>query len=80
MNTISNPVDLIEGYKKVAILLADGTKLSFYDAVRNLLNFKDICLNKFHVKIINENNVEYLYYFSCLRPEAYINEVSHSLF
>nr|KYP54830.1 hypothetical protein KK1_001030 [Cajanus cajan] len=59
--------NIIEGSKRANILLLKETKLHTKNALyfsmsyRNLLSFKDIRLNEFHIETNNEGNVEYLY-------------------
>jgi len=54
------PTDMIKGFKRANILLLNNTKLGINDALyshesrRNLLNFKDICANSYHIEIIDE--------------------------
>ena len=56
VNTISGPIDLIERTRRAMIILAKGTKLDIHNAMyspkskRNLLGFKDIRRNNFHIK------------------------------
>lgn len=73
VTTISGPVDLIEGSGRAHIRLSNGTQLSIQEALyssrskRNLLSFKDIRLNGYHIETTNENNVEYL----CITSNTY---------
>ena len=66
VTTISGPADLIDGSGEAQIMLPKGTILSIQNALysanskRNLLSFKDIRLNGYHIETKNENNVEYL--------------------
>ncbi|XP_021820574.1 uncharacterized protein LOC110762278 [Prunus avium] len=66
VTTISGPTDLIEGSGVAQVMLPNGTILSIQDALyssnsrRNLLSFKDIRLNGYHVETKNEKNMEYL--------------------
>jgi peptide/histidine transporter 3/4 len=66
VTTISGPADLIEGSGRAHIRLPNGTQLFIQEALysrssrRNLLSFKDIRLNGYHIETTNENNVEYL--------------------
>ena len=52
--------DMIKGFERANILLLNNTKLGIKDALysyeskRNLLNFKDICANSYHIEIIDE--------------------------
>ncbi|CAL9030304.1 unnamed protein product [Prunus brigantina] len=66
VTTISGPADLIKGSGTTQVMLPNGTILSIQDALyssnskRNLLSFKDIRLNGYHVETKNEENMEYL--------------------
>jgi hypothetical protein len=66
VNTISSISNLIEDYKRAYILLTEGTKLiinyTLYSSKsrRNLLSFKDIRRNGYHIEIMIKNNIEYL--------------------
>ncbi|TYH09654.1 hypothetical protein ES288_A07G113900v1 [Gossypium darwinii] len=68
VNTISGSSKLIEGSGRAIILLPKGTKFIIDDALystksqRNLLSFKDIRLNGYHIETMNEKIVEYIYY------------------
>jgi GAG-pre-integrase domain len=65
-NIISGISNLIEGSGRAYILLPEGTKLIINYALyssksrRNLLSFKDIRRNGYHIKTMTENNIEYL--------------------
>ena len=67
VNTISGSTKLIEGSGRANILLPGGTKIHIDDALystksqRNLLIFKDIRRNGYHIETTNEDNIEYLY-------------------
>ena len=67
VNTISGSAKLIEGSGRANILLPGGTKIHIDDALystksqRNLLSFKDIRRNGYHIETTNEDNTEYLY-------------------
>jgi hypothetical protein len=66
VNIISDINNLIEGSRRAYILLPEGTKLIINDALysskfrRNLLSFKYIQRNDYHIEIMTENNIEYL--------------------
>jgi hypothetical protein len=66
VNIISHISNLIEGSGRACILLHEVTKLIINDALyssksrRNLLTFKDIRRNGYHIEIMTENNIEYL--------------------
>lgn len=57
---------IIKGSKKVNLILTRGTKLVTDEASycsnsqRNLLRFKDIRQNDYHIEITNDENNEYL--------------------
>ncbi|TYI93626.1 hypothetical protein E1A91_D02G148300v1, partial [Gossypium mustelinum] len=67
INTISGSSKLIEGSGRAIILLPKRTKLVIDDALfstksqRNLLSFKDIRINGYHIETMNEKYIEYLY-------------------
>jgi hypothetical protein len=71
------PSDMNKGFRRANILLPNNTKLDIKDALhspesrRNLLTFKDIRVNDYHIKIIDEDkkNIS-LYYFMYFEPEA----------
>ena len=64
ITTIYGKPNLIEGSRRVIIFSPKGTKLVIEDALfsskspRNLLSFKDIRRNGYHVETINEMNIE----------------------
>ncbi|GAV63559.1 hypothetical protein CFOL_v3_07077, partial [Cephalotus follicularis] len=67
VGTISGTSDLIEGSGMVRFVLSNGTQMRIIDALystksrRNLLSFKNIRLNGYHIETTNENDKEYLY-------------------
>ncbi|KAB2041519.1 hypothetical protein ES319_D02G152700v1, partial [Gossypium barbadense] len=67
INTISSSSKLIEVSERAIILLPKGAKFVIDDALsstksqRNLLSFKDIHINGYHIETMNEKNIEYLY-------------------
>jgi len=72
VNTISGSSNLIEGSRRVNIILPKRTNFCADDALysskskRNLINFKDIRLNGYHVETINEGSDEDLYITSII--------------
>ena len=66
VNTITGSTDAIEGSGRATIILKNGTKLRIHDALyssksrRNLLSFKDIRNNGYHIETMSENNTEFL--------------------
>jgi hypothetical protein len=66
VNTISDSVKLIKGLGRVNILLLGGTTILIHKALfssksqRNFLNFKNIHRNKYYIKTMEENGLEYL--------------------
>jgi hypothetical protein len=66
VNIISSASNLIEGSSRACILLPEGIKLIINDALYsskfriNLLSFKGIRRNGYHIKTMIENNIEYL--------------------
>lgn len=68
VSIISYTTKIIESYGRANVLLYGTTKLHienvlyFFKLVhRNLLNFKNILLNEYHIKTRNEENIKYLY-------------------
>ncbi|GAV79457.1 hypothetical protein CFOL_v3_22922, partial [Cephalotus follicularis] len=67
VGTIFGISDLIEGSRMASFVLSNGTQIHITYALystksrRNLLSFKDIRLNGYHIEITNENDKEYLY-------------------
>ena len=66
VTTISGNAKIIEGSGRATIFLPKGIKIVIEDALfsskspRNLLSFKDIRRNGYHVETLNEMNIEYL--------------------
>src|SRR3954463_12430255 len=66
VNTIMGTTNLIEGSGRATLLLRNGTRLSIHNALyasrsrRNLLSFKDIRGNGYHVETTRENETEFL--------------------
>lgn len=65
--TISGSTNIIEGSGRACLLLPGGTKFIIDDALfspnskRNLLSFKDIRRNGYHVETMSKENKEFLY-------------------
>lgn len=80
VNTISGPADLIEGSGRANFILPGGTRFNINNALyssrskRNLLSFKDIRNNGYHIETMDENNVEYLCITSMISGEKTILE------
>ena len=85
VHTISGPVNLIKGSGKATIILPKGTKLQIEDAVysnkssRNLLSFKDIRRNGYHIETMNHDENEYLLITSIIYGQKCILEQLPSL-
>ena len=85
VHTISGPVNLIKGSSKATIILPKGTKLQIEDALysnkssRNLLSFKDIRRNGYHIETINHDANEYLLITSIISGKKCILEQLSSL-
>ena len=66
VTTISGPVNLIEGSSRATIILPGGTILHLQDAFystqskRNLLSFKDIRRNGYHLGTMSDETIEFL--------------------
>lgn len=67
INTISKSINLTKSSRRAIILLKNGTKLCINDVlysskfIRNLLSFKDIRNNGYHIEIMSENSTEFIY-------------------
>ncbi|GAV76285.1 hypothetical protein CFOL_v3_19760, partial [Cephalotus follicularis] len=67
VGTISGTSDLIEGSGMASFVLSNGTQMRITDVLyltksrRNLLSFKDIRFNGYHIETTNESGKEYLY-------------------
>ena len=85
VHTISGPVNLIKGSGKATIILPKGTKLQIEDSLysnkysRNLLSFKDIRRNGYHIEIMNHDANEYLLITSIIYGQKCILEQLPSL-
>ncbi|KAG4121989.1 hypothetical protein ERO13_D11G239651v2, partial [Gossypium hirsutum] len=80
VNTISSSSKLIEGFRRAIILLHKGTKFVIDDTLystksqRNLLGFKYIRLNGYHIETMDEKNIEYLYITNVECGKKYVLE------
>ena len=80
VSTISGTTNLVEGSGRANITLPNGTRFHINDALyssksrRNLLSFKDIRRNGYHIETMNEDNVEYLYITSIISGQKLIME------
>ena len=78
VSTISGTTNLVEGSKIANIMLPNGTRFHINDAlyssksIRNLLSFKKICRNGYHIENMNEDNVEYIYITSIISCQKLI--------
>ena len=66
VQTISSPFDLIKGSGRATIVLPNGTKFQIDDVLysnksnQNLLSFKDIRRNGYHIETMSHNGNEHL--------------------
>ena len=80
VSTISSTTNLVEGSGRANIILPDKTRFHINDVLyssksrRNLLSFKDIHINEYHIETMNEGNVEYLYTTSIIYDQMLIVE------
>ncbi|GAV57517.1 hypothetical protein CFOL_v3_01054, partial [Cephalotus follicularis] len=85
VGTISGTSDLIEGSGMTSFVLSNGTQIRITDALystksrRNLLSFKNIRLNGYHIETTNENDKEYLYITGNASGRKQILEKLHGL-
>jgi len=80
VSTISSSTKMQEGFGRANILLFGRTKLHITSALystksqRNLLSFKDIRQNGYHIETTNEENIEYLYITKVISNKKYVFE------
>ena len=80
VNTISGSTKIIEGSGRAALLLPGGTILAINNALycsksqRNLLSFKVIRQNGYHIETANEGKVEYLYITTIKEGKRFVHE------
>ena len=80
VHTISSPVDLIKGSGRATIILPKGTTFQIEDTLysnkssRNLLSFKDIRRNGYHIETMNHEENEYLLITSIIYGQKCILE------
>ena len=80
VHTISSPVNLIKGFERATIILPKGAKFQMEDAFyynkssRNLLSFKDIRKNGYHIETMNHDENEYLLITSIIYGQKCILE------
>ena len=66
VKTLAGPVELIDGFGTASLVLPHGTVLHLEDALlsgrsrRNLLSFRDVRLNGYHIETLLENGIEFL--------------------
>ena len=67
VSTISGTINLVEGFGRANIMLPNGIRVHINDVLysrksrRNLLNFKNIRRNEYHIETMNEDNIKYFY-------------------
>ncbi|KAB1997736.1 hypothetical protein ES319_D12G043400v1 [Gossypium barbadense] len=77
---MSSSIKIIEGSERANILFPRGTKFHINDVLyssksqRNLLSFKDIRHNGYHIETISEGNDEYLQITSIIQGNKIILE------
>ena len=85
VNTISSHVDLIKSSGRATIILPSNTPFQITDALcsyasnRNLLSFKDIRRNGYHVETMNHYGLEYLLITNIISGKKQILEQLTSL-
>ena len=85
VHTISGPVVLIKGFGRATIILPRGTKFHIEDSLysnkssRNLLSFKDIRQNGYHIETMNHDENEHLLITSIISGQKCILEQLPSL-
>ena len=85
VRTILGPIDMIKGSRIATIILPKGTKFQIEDALYsnkssiNLLSFKDIRRNGYHIETMNHDENEYLLITSIIFGQKCILEQLLSL-
>ncbi|CAN1348792.1 hypothetical protein LINPERPRIM_LOCUS41579 [Linum perenne] len=80
VSTISGSTNLIEDTGRANVLLHGGTKMHIEDTLystkscRNLLSYKDIRRNGYHIETMEEENKEYLVITSTISGNKNIHE------
>ena len=80
VSTISGTSNLIEGFGRANIMLPKGTRFHINDALytskstRNLLSFRDIRRNGYHIETMNDGNKECLYITSIVSGKKLVVE------
>ena len=79
VSIIFDTTNLVEGSEKTNIMPPNGTRFNKDNVLypsksrRNLLMFKDIRKNGYHIKTMNKGNVEYLYITSIIFGKKTLN-------
>ena len=74
VSTISGASNLIEGSGRVNIILPINNALYSSKSIRNLLSFKDIRRNGYHIETMNDGNKECLYITSIVSGKKLVVE------
>ena len=80
VSTVYGTTNLVKGSRRGNIMLPNGTRFHINDALysskskRNLLCFKSIPRNGYHIETMNEDNVEYLYITFIISDQKLIME------
>ena len=80
VSTIYGTTNLVECSRRANIMLPNGTRFHINDSLyssksrRNLLSFKDIRRNGYHIETMNEDNIKYLYITSIISDQKLIME------
>ena len=86
VSIISSTTNLVEGSGRANIMLPNGIRFHINDVLycnksrRNLLSFKYIPRNGYHIETMNEDNIEYLYITCIIYGEKLIVENSQLSF
>ena len=79
-STISGIANLIEGFERANKMLPNGTRFHINDAlyfsksIKNLICFKNIRKNGYHIEIMNKSNTKCLYITSIVYDKKLIME------
>ena len=79
VSTISGTANLIEGSKRINVMLQNGTRFHINNSsksTRNFLNFKDIHKNRYHIKSMNEGNIKCFYITSIVSCKKLVEKLT----
>ena len=79
VSIISGTANLIEGSKRINIVLQNGTRFHINNSsksTRNFLNFKDIYKNRYYIETMNEGNIKCFYITSIVSCKKLVEKLT----